>query len=116
MVHEGRSPPKPIWAYAYQIVPPQPADRLATIKALLDEAHVHAKLRAQTWEGRFVEEQQITHILVVTDTPDQSREVNLKLEAQLRALNTGFALTAPMAVADDTIASGADELGSPLES
>jgi hypothetical protein len=94
---------KTIWAYAYQIDPPQPEDRLRAIKALLEHEHSDAKLRAETWRGRFVQERQITHILVVSDTPDQSREVNRKLEAALKELKAGFSITAPMAVTDDAL-------------
>jgi hypothetical protein len=96
-------PPKTIWAYAYQIDPPQPEDRLRRIKALLEHEHSDAKLRAETWRGRFVQEQQITHILVVSDTPDQGREVNRKLEAELKELEAGFSITVPMAVTDDAL-------------
>ena len=109
MAHEPRPPgPGPTWAYAYQIVPPQSEDRLRTVKALLDHERAHARLGARTWEGRFVLEQQVTHILVVSDSPDQDLEVNRRLEAELRGLETRFSLTAAMAVEDDPIPPPAD--------
>jgi hypothetical protein len=104
MAHD-QSPrgPKPAWAYAYQIVPPQPEDRLRTVKVLLDHEGAQAKSRERTWEGRFVVERQVTHILVVSDSPDQDLEVNQRLEAELRGVEAGFALTVPMAVAAEPV-------------
>lgn len=87
------------WAYAYRIVPPQAEDQLRTIQTLLDHEHSVARRGARTWEGRFVLEEQITHILVVSDSPDQDREVNRKLGVALNQLKAGFSLTVPMAVA-----------------
>lgn len=97
---KNHGPAKPMWAYAYQIVPPQPEHRLTAIKTLLDREHAEAKRDAHTWEGRFVLEQQITHILVVSDSPDQDGESNRRLEAALAELQAGFVLTAPLAVTD----------------
>ena len=93
-------PAKPLWAYAYQIVPPQPEHRLTDVQALLVRQHAEAKRDAQTWEGRFVQEQQVTHILVVSDSPDQDRESNRRLEEALGKLQASFVLTAPLAVTD----------------
>ncbi len=101
MTKQPESSKKPMWAYAYQIVPPQSEERLAAIRALLDREHTLAKRGAHTWEGRFVLEQQITHILVVSDSPDQDREANRRLEAALAELQAGFVLTAPLAVSDE---------------
>ncbi len=89
---------KPSWAYAYQIVPPQPEDRLRAIKTLLDRERKQARLGERTWEGRLVLEQQATHILVVSDSPAQDLEVNRRLEAELTGLEVGFARTVPMSV------------------
>ena len=93
---------KGIWAYAYQIVPPQPAGRLHAIKALLDREAMDAKTRARTWEGRLVADEHVTHILVVSDSPEQDLEVNHRVEAELRDLEAGFSVTVPMAVEGDT--------------
>jgi len=99
MRHE--TPPsahKTVWAYAYEMVPPQPHDRLLAIKALLDLTHREAKLEARAWKGRLVVEEQITHILVVSDNPAQDTDLNRRLEADLRDLEVGFSITAAMAV------------------
>jgi len=92
---------KPVWAYAYQILPPQAEDRLHTIKKLLDQENADAQRAARTWAGRVVVEQQVTHILVVSDSPEQDHAVNRRLEAKLQELNAGFSITVPIAVADD---------------
>lgn len=105
MRNEGSPSAKTIWAYAYQIDPPQPEDRLLKIKALLDHEHSNAKHKAETWKGKFVEEKQITHILVVCDSPDQGRDVNRLLEAELKELDAAFSITAPMAVTGDALPS-----------
>lgn len=117
MVRKKRSQsPKTLWAYAYQIVPPQAEDRLRTIKTLLDHERADAQRGARTWVGRVVLEQQMTHILVVSDSPEQNREVNRKLEAALKELKAGFSMTAPMTVADDAALSPATERPSGMES
>jgi hypothetical protein len=95
--------PKMVWAYAYQILPPQPAARLHSIKTLLDHAHTEAQRDARTWTGRVVVEDQVTHILIVSDSPEQNHEVNRKLEAKLQELNAGFSITVPIAVAEEAV-------------
>lgn len=101
MTKKQGPPVKPMWAYAYQIVPPQSESRLAAIRELLDREHTLAKGGAHTWEGRFVLEQQITHILVVSDSPEQDGGSNRRLESALGELQAGFVLTAPLAVTGD---------------
>jgi hypothetical protein len=96
-------PPKTIWAYAYQILPPQGAKRLHGIKTLLDQAHTEAQGGARKWTGRLVVEEQITHILIVSDSPEQNHEVNRRLEAKLQELNAGFSITVPIAVEDEGV-------------
>lgn len=91
---------KAIWAYAYQIVPPQGEDRLAALKFILDHQQAEARSRARTWESRLVTEEQVTHILVVSDSPEQNLESNRCLEAELRSLKLKFSVTAAMAVTD----------------
>ena len=90
--------PKAIWAYAYQIVPPQSDHRLRALEAILEQEHRDARREARTWAGRIVPEQQITHILVVSDNPEQDRDVNRRLENELKELNAEFSITLPMAV------------------
>jgi len=90
---------KTMWAYAYQILPPQAADHLRTIRTVLDHAHQDAQRDARTWTARVVLEQQITHILVVSDSPEQNQAVNHQLDSTLRDLQARYSVTAPMAVA-----------------
>jgi hypothetical protein len=92
---------KKMWAYGYAITPPQSEERLAAVQALLDSEHTDAKSHAHTWEGRFVHEESVTHILVVADSPDQHQAVNQKLEAALTAIDAGYSLTAPLAVEEE---------------
>ncbi len=92
---------KAVWAYAYQIVPPQAQDRLDAIKALLDQEHEDARNRARTWQSRLVAEEHVTHILVVSDSPAQDLEVNRRVEEALRAMDMGFSVTAPMPIEDE---------------
>src|ERR1041384_5490284 len=87
MTQKKRRPAsKTRWAYAYRIVPPQAEDQLRAIQTLLDREHSDARRRARTWEGRFVLEEQITHILVVSDSPDQDRQINRRLGLALNEL------------------------------
>lgn len=113
MAHEHPpSAPRTVWAYAYQIVPPQPEHRLHALRSLLDHERAQAQLAAHTWEGRFVHEQQVTHILVVSDSPELALEANQRVEAELRRLKAGFAVTAPLAVDDQAVAGeGAADAG-----
>ena len=106
---------KKMWAYGYQITPPQSEERLAAIQALLDHEHTEAKSRARTWEGRFVHEEAVTHILVVSDDPDQHQAVNQKLEAALTAIEAGYSITAALAVADDGPRAVADRPSAKLQ-
>jgi hypothetical protein len=100
MSKKDRTASKPMWAYAYQIVPPHLEGRLDGVKALLAREHAEAERASRVWEGRFVEERQVTHILVVSDSPDQDGEANRRLEAALTAAQAGFVVTAPLAVDD----------------
>ena len=97
---EGSSP-KGVWAYGYEIIPPQSEDRLRTIKRLLDSEHTEAQKGARTWRGKVVLEEKVTHILVVSDNADQNHEINRKLEAEMAALGVGFSRTASLAVEGD---------------
>lgn len=101
IVEEGRkSPEKTLWAYAYQIVPPQVEGQMEAIRALLEEEHLKSRSAARTWAGRLVSEERVTHILVVTDSPDQSREINRQIEHGLKQLKAAFTLGPPVAVGD----------------
>jgi hypothetical protein len=47
-----------------------------------------------------VAEEHVTHILVVSDSPEQDLEVNRRVEAALSLLEAGFSVTVPLAVGD----------------
>lgn len=90
--------PSVIWAYAYRLEPPQQASRLKEVRALLEREHKTAKGRSGTWEGRLVDDESVSHILVLSDTPDLTGESNRRLESALQAINAHFNLTVPMVV------------------
>jgi hypothetical protein len=91
-----------IWAYAYQMLLPQSQDRMGAIQTLLDDAHADAVAGARTWSGRFVREPPITHILVVSDSPEADEIINERLQTGLMNLGAAFSLTAPMIVANES--------------
>jgi hypothetical protein len=91
---------KAIWTYAYQIAPPQSEPRLKAIKLLLEAEQAAARVRAGTFEARFVLEHQITDILVVTDSPDQDRAVNRRIASALDQMDVAFSVTVPLAVVE----------------
>ena len=86
------------WVYAYELNPPQPEPRFKKIRTLLRRAQAAATRGGRLWTGRIVLETNITHILVVTDTPDQVRDVDQAIETELKQLNMDFALTGPARV------------------
>lgn len=90
--------PRPIWAYTYTLVPPRSAEELRSIRKVLDNERRAAAVRDARWEARLVNDERISHILVLSDSPDVDVEVNNRLEAALRAIGAGFAITVPMAV------------------
>jgi len=102
---EASTPRPTIWSYGYALIPPIARDRMGPMGALLHEGHAKARLAAQTWEGRFINGNEITHILVVSDRPDQDLEVNQLLEAELNRLQAPFAITRAVAIG------GVDEPG-----
>jgi hypothetical protein len=88
-----------LWAYAYQIVPPQPSSRLGTIRTLLTNETAAARGNARTWAARLVLERSATHILIVSDAPGRDQAINRRLEAELARLDALVSVTEPLAVA-----------------
>jgi len=88
-------PPRVVWAYTYRLTPPQPVERLRKVKAMLAKEHREAAARDGRWEGRMVVDDRVANILVLSDSPDLDRDVNRRLEAELRAIDSGFAVTLP---------------------
>src|ERR1044072_7295807 len=87
---------KPLWAYAYQLLPPQLADRLRTIQPLLDDEQVDARRTGRTWAGRGVPGERIKDNLGVRARPDHNEGSNQKLESELGELKTEFSVSAPL--------------------
>jgi hypothetical protein len=100
--HERSIPHRDVWAYGYELVPPIARHRTRTIDALLDDGHAKARLARHTWEARLINGDDITHILVVSDRPDQDLEVNQLLEAELNRLGAPFAITPAVAIRGDS--------------
>lgn len=99
MIHEKHNgSTAALWAYGYELAPPVARDRMGGVQAVLDAGHSEAELAGRIWEGRFVNGDHITHILVVSGTPARDLEVNRRLEAELMRLKAGFSVTAPLEV------------------
>jgi hypothetical protein len=87
-----------LWAYAYEIAPPQLSRRLDRIRALLEGENLAALSGPGAWAGRLILEKRVTHILIVSDSPTRNREINGRLEAELERLHAEFFVTEPLAV------------------
>jgi len=98
--NQGGPSRRSMWAYGYAINPSLARDRLSAIESLLDEEHSNEKSGGRTWTGRLVVEEQVTHILVVSDSPDQNLDVNQRLEAELQRIEAAFSVTAPLMIGD----------------
>src|SRR5881628_3244280 len=98
MVPKRRPRASDLWAYSYQLDPPQPEPRLAKVKTLLRRARLAAQRDGRLWTGQIVVEAHITHILIVTDAPDEVRAVDRAIDAELKRLKMGFAVTGPARV------------------
>ena len=86
------------WAYAYELDPPQPEPRFGKVKMLLRRARLAARRNGRLWTGEIVMEAQITHILVVTDDPDEVRAVDRAIATELKRLKMDFAIKGPARV------------------
>ncbi len=87
-----------LWAYAYRVVPPPPTDGLGQIRKLLDSENAFAFEHARAWSAQLVLGQRSTQILVVSDTPEQDRPVNHRLELALERLDARYRVTDPVAI------------------
>ncbi|MDT8341098.1 MAG: hypothetical protein RQ751_06260 [Longimicrobiales bacterium] len=94
-------PARALWAYGYQLAPPVARNRLESMQAILDSGQAEARERAEVWEGRFINGDHITHILIVSGTPAQDREINHRLEAELEQLEAGYSVSASLKVVHD---------------
>jgi hypothetical protein len=89
-----------LWAYAYQIVPPQPSRRLSAIRTLLKNETAAARGGERAWSGRLVLGRRATRILIVSSVHGRGYPINRRLEAELERLDAAFSVTEPLAVAD----------------
>ena len=90
---------KDLWAYAYQIVPPQPGRQLGAIRTLLKSETAAAQGSDRTWSGRLVLEPDATHILIVSDDiRGRDHAINRQIEAELQRLDAAYVVTEPLAV------------------
>lgn len=87
-----------LWAYAYRVAPPPPADGLRQIRKLLDNENASAFEHAHAWAAQLILEQRSTQILVVADSPAQNRSVNRRLESELARLDADYRRTDPIAI------------------
>ncbi|MGH7520085.1 MAG: hypothetical protein ACREMI_02285 [Gemmatimonadales bacterium] len=89
-----------LWAYAYRVVPPPPADGLGKIRKLLDSENASAYAQARAWAAQLILEQRSTQILVVSDNPTQNGAVNHRLETELQRIDAHYRVTDPIAIRD----------------
>jgi len=87
-----------LWAYAYRVVPPPPADGLGRIRRLLDSENASAFEQARAWAAQLIVEQRSTQILVVSDSPNRTGAVNHRLEDELQRLAAAYRVTEPVAI------------------
>jgi len=87
-----------LWAYAYRVVPPAPADELGRIRRLLDSENASAFEHARAWAASLIVEQRSTQILVVSDNPNHTAAVNHRLETELERLDAAYRVTEPVAI------------------
>ncbi len=92
------SPEVSLWAYAYELLPPHAVRRMQAIRALLEEANGGAAREDRRWAARLVLENQVTHLLIVSDTPEMDPEINRRIEAALKELDVRYSVTLPMPV------------------
>ena len=102
---------KSLWAYTYEIVPPQPSSRLGPIRTLLKDATAAARGGARTWSGRLVQERLATHILIVSDAPGRTHSIDRWLEAELERLDAAFSVTEPLAVVPELLTAAGHAAG-----
>ena len=87
-----------LWAYAYRVMPPPPADGLGRIRRLLDSENATAFEHARAWAAQLILEKRSAQILVVSDTPSRNGTVNHRLENELERLAADFNVTEPVEI------------------
>lgn len=87
-----------LWVHGYEMIPPHQAERMAAIRGLLDQENSGAARQDRNWTARLVTEETVTHVLIVTASPDENRDINQRLESQMRALGFSFHVSVPMPI------------------
>jgi len=85
MIPKRRPPASKSWAYAYSSIRRSRAPVLRKLKGAAPPRAAGRAADGRLWTGQIVMEAQITHILVVTDAPDEIRAVNGAIDAELSA-------------------------------
>jgi hypothetical protein len=70
--------------------------RLRSLERLLEDEQSSARREARTWSSRFVVDERVTHILVVSDSADQGLDINRRLESELARLEAAFSVSPPV--------------------
>jgi hypothetical protein len=104
---DGDSSGRTLWAYGYEMTPPHREQGMAALRSILEQEHGDAARKARTWTARLITEQQVTHVLIVSDSPELDLEINQKLETELRALGVEFLITVPVPIGIEGEAEGA---------
>ncbi|HUP52659.1 MAG TPA: hypothetical protein VM198_09285 [Longimicrobiales bacterium] len=89
-----------LWVYGYEMIPPHREQGMTVIRGLINRKNGEAKREDRTWTARLVTEQQVTHVMIVSDSPELDLEANRAVEAELRTLGVDFLATIPMLVGD----------------
>jgi hypothetical protein len=87
-----------VWAYAYEIVPPQSKRSLDAIRDLLHHEQAAARDEGRTWASRLVSERLVTRILIVSDCPDHDRGVEDSLAVEVQRLQARYTCTASLEI------------------
>jgi hypothetical protein len=87
-----------LWAYAYRVTPAPPLEGLGRLRHVLNEENAAAFEHARAWAAQLILEQRSAQILVVSDSPSQTRAVNHRLEGELKRLDALYRVTDPVAV------------------
>ena len=91
-----------LWAYGYEMIPPHLEDRMGDVRGLLERENDEAVQAGRTWTARLVTEERVTHVLIVSGSPQLDLEINKRLETELKSLGLKFLLTVPMPVRDES--------------
>lgn len=102
------SPEEALWVYGYEMISPPLEDRMTAIQDLLSRENDQAQRDERSWTARLVTEERVTHVLIVSDSPEVDLPCNRKLETELRALGVNFHVTVPMSMKHGSVADPED--------